>query len=159
MRRESNLLPRSATFLNTRHGSPKRCSDNGLSRHSPHWHEAMKNVVRAVSDERKLALLRIHPDLAGKTALAGTMTADSKSEQGSAGLDRLSAQELKRFQALNDAYKAKFGFPFIVCVRRHTKDFDLPRIRDPANKQRRGQRRSRARRNLPDHRASSRTAR
>ena len=85
-------------------------------------HEAMKNVVRAVSDERKLALLRIHPDLAGKTALAGTMTADSKSEQGSAGLDRLSAQELKRFQALNDAYKAKFGFPFIVCVRRHTRD-------------------------------------
>lgn len=85
-------------------------------------HEAMKDAVRGVSDKRKLALLRAHPNLAGKAALAGALTDDSKSEQGSAGLDRLSKQELGRFQVLNSAYVKKFGFPFIVCVRRHTKD-------------------------------------
>jgi 2-oxo-4-hydroxy-4-carboxy-5-ureidoimidazoline decarboxylase len=85
-------------------------------------HEAMKSAVRATSDEQKLALLRIHPDLAGKAAQAGTITADSKSEQGSAGLDRLSAPEFERFNTLNAAYNRKFNFPFILCVRRHTKD-------------------------------------
>jgi 2-oxo-4-hydroxy-4-carboxy-5-ureidoimidazoline decarboxylase len=85
-------------------------------------HEAMKDVVRSVSEDRKLALLRQHPDLAGKAALAGTMTDESKLEQGSAGLDRLSPQELKCFQELNSAYRKKFEFPFIICVRRHTKD-------------------------------------
>jgi 2-oxo-4-hydroxy-4-carboxy-5-ureidoimidazoline decarboxylase len=85
-------------------------------------HEAMKATVRAVADDRILALLNLHPDLAGKAAQAGTMAADSVSEQGSAGLDRLSKSEFDRFQALNAAYKEKFGFPFIVCVRRHTKD-------------------------------------
>ena len=85
-------------------------------------HEAMKSVVRAKTDEEKLALLRIHPDLAGKAAQAGTMTAESKSEQGSAGLDHLSPAEFERFQKLNTAYAKKFNFPFIVCVRRHTKE-------------------------------------
>jgi len=85
-------------------------------------HEAMKNVVSSVNDSRKLALLLQHPDLAGKAALAGTMTEASKSEQGSAGLDRLSSLELKRFHELNSAYREKFEFPFIICVRRHTKD-------------------------------------
>jgi 2-oxo-4-hydroxy-4-carboxy-5-ureidoimidazoline decarboxylase len=85
-------------------------------------HDAMTGAVRAVDDARKLALLRQHPDLAGKAARAGAMTADSVSEQGSAGLDRLSEQEFERFGALNSAYMEKFGFPFIVCVRRHTKD-------------------------------------
>jgi 2-oxo-4-hydroxy-4-carboxy-5-ureidoimidazoline decarboxylase len=85
-------------------------------------HEAMKVAVQCVDDERKLALLRAHPDLAGKAALAGSMTDDSKFEQGSAGLDRLSKPELQRFHALNSAYMNKFGFPFIICVRRHSKD-------------------------------------
>lgn len=85
-------------------------------------HEAMKAAVRAKTDDEKLVLLRIHPDLAGKAAQSGTMTTDSKSEQGSAGLDRLSPAEFERFQELNAAYNKKFGFPFIVCVRRHTKD-------------------------------------
>lgn len=85
-------------------------------------HESMIVAVRTVDDARKLALLKLHPDLAGKAAQAGTMTVDSKSEQGGAGLDRLSAQELERLHFLNTAYKAKFGFPFILCVRRHTKD-------------------------------------
>jgi 2-oxo-4-hydroxy-4-carboxy-5-ureidoimidazoline decarboxylase len=85
-------------------------------------HEAMKAAVRAVGDAKKLAFLRQHPELAGKAAQAGAMTADSQSEQDSAGLGRLSAQEFERLSDLNKAYAAKFGFPFIICVRRHTRD-------------------------------------
>jgi 2-oxo-4-hydroxy-4-carboxy-5-ureidoimidazoline decarboxylase len=84
-------------------------------------HEAMTKAVRAIDDPKKRAFLRQHPELAGKAAQAGAMTADSKFEQDSAGLTRLSAEELARFQALNKAYVDKFGFPFIICVRRHTK--------------------------------------
>ena len=62
------------------------------------------------------------PDLAGRLALAKGLTADSTKEQGSAGLDRLTPQELARFTELNDAYKAKFGFPFIMAVKGATKD-------------------------------------
>src|SRR5262249_55562300 len=62
-----------------------------------------------------------HPDLAGKAARAGTLTTASTAEQASVGLDRLPDAEYEEFHRLNDAYKAKFGFPFIVCVRRHTR--------------------------------------
>ena len=82
-------------------------------------HEAMAAAVRAASAEQRIALLKGHPDLAGKAARAGAMTADSKAEQASAGLDRLSEAE---YAAFNDAYRKKFGIPFIVCVRRHSKD-------------------------------------
>ena len=85
-------------------------------------HEAMFGAVRAAPRETQLAFIRNHPDLAGKAARAGAITDDSKREQASAGLDSLSAEEYARFHKLNDAYKAKFGFPFIVCVRRHTRD-------------------------------------
>ncbi len=85
-------------------------------------HTAMMGVVRAQPRERQLAFLRQHPDLAGKAARAGSITEDSRHEQASAGLDTLSEEEFARFHRLNDAYKAKFGFPFIVCVRRHTRD-------------------------------------
>ncbi len=85
-------------------------------------HEAMIAVVRAAPHEKQLALVNAHPDLAGKAARAGALTAASTNEQMSAGLDRLSEAEFARFHRLNDAYKAKFGFPFIVCVRRHSKD-------------------------------------
>jgi 2-oxo-4-hydroxy-4-carboxy-5-ureidoimidazoline decarboxylase len=84
-------------------------------------HAAMCNVCRGASDDRRLALLNAHPDLAGRLALAGELTDDSTSEQASAGLDRLTADELARFTALNDAYKARFGFPFIIAVRGLTK--------------------------------------
>jgi 2-oxo-4-hydroxy-4-carboxy-5-ureidoimidazoline decarboxylase len=85
-------------------------------------HEAMVEAVRAASAHAQLTLIKGHPDLAGKAARAGTLTPDSVSEQASAGLDRLSDAEFARFHQLNDAYQAKFGFPFIVSVRRHTKD-------------------------------------
>ncbi len=85
-------------------------------------HDAMTAAVRAASDEKKLALVKAHPDLAGKAARAGALTADSTSEQASVGLDRLSEVEFERFTTLNDGYQGKFGIPFIICVRRHTKD-------------------------------------
>lgn len=80
---------------------------------------AMQTVVASATTERKLALINAHPDLAGKAAQEGTMTTDSKSEQGGIGLDRLSKDQFSTFQRLNAAYREKFNFPFIVCVRMH----------------------------------------
>jgi 2-oxo-4-hydroxy-4-carboxy-5-ureidoimidazoline decarboxylase len=85
-------------------------------------HAAMTAAVRATPMAEKLALISGHPDLAIKPSQAGAMTAESVSEQGSAGLDRLSNTEYALFHQLNDAYRQKFGIPFIVCVRRHTKE-------------------------------------
>jgi 2-oxo-4-hydroxy-4-carboxy-5-ureidoimidazoline decarboxylase len=85
-------------------------------------HEAMMAAVRSASDDAKLTLVKAHPDLAGKAARAGVLTAESTNEQASAGLDRLSEAEFARFPKRNDTYQSKFGIPFIVCVRRHTKD-------------------------------------
>jgi 2-oxo-4-hydroxy-4-carboxy-5-ureidoimidazoline decarboxylase len=85
-------------------------------------HEAMMGAVRAAPRERQAEFLGGHPDLAGKAARAGAITDDSKREQASVGLDSLGEEEFARFHRLNDAYKATFGFPFIVCVRRHTRD-------------------------------------
>ena len=83
-------------------------------------HDAMMQVVRAAPRAEQLAFLRGHPELGGKVARAGAITEDSKSEQGGLGLDRLSEKDFARFERLNTAYAQKFGFPFIVCVRRHS---------------------------------------
>ena len=80
-------------------------------------HARMCAVLRAASHEQRLAVLNAHPDLAGKLAVAGQLTADSTGEQAGAGLDKCSPEEFERLQALNDAYKAKFGFPFIMAVK------------------------------------------
>jgi 2-oxo-4-hydroxy-4-carboxy-5-ureidoimidazoline decarboxylase len=85
-------------------------------------HEAMMGALRLAPRERQLDFLRGHPDLAGTAARSGALTDDSRREQASVGLDSLSEEELARFHRLNDAYKAKFGFPFMICVRRHTRD-------------------------------------
>ncbi len=84
--------------------------------------EAMAETVAAASREEKIELVCNHPDLAGKAARAGTLTEASTSEQGALGLDRLSEAEYARFERLNSTYAAKFGFPFVVCVRRRTRD-------------------------------------
>ena len=76
-------------------------------------HTALMKIVAEASPEEQLALLRAHPKLAEKVA----MTAESVSEQASAGLDRLSREEFERFHDLNAAYDRQFGFPFIICVR------------------------------------------
>jgi 2-oxo-4-hydroxy-4-carboxy-5-ureidoimidazoline decarboxylase len=84
-------------------------------------YQAVTDAVENAGDERQCALINGHPDLAGKAAREGKLTADSTAEQAAAGLDRLSEQEFADFHRLNDAYRAKFGMPFIVCVRRHGK--------------------------------------
>lgn len=84
-------------------------------------HGAMVVAIDQAGRDAQLTLIRAHPDLAGKAALAGELTAESTSEQKGAGLDRLTPEEFERFHALNDAYKARFGFPFILAVRGHDK--------------------------------------
>jgi 2-oxo-4-hydroxy-4-carboxy-5-ureidoimidazoline decarboxylase len=78
-------------------------------------HADLMAVVHEATPEEQLALIRAHPELAGKAAVA--LTEASAAEQASAGLDRLSQAEFDRFHVLNTAYREKFGFPFIICVR------------------------------------------
>ena len=84
-------------------------------------HALMSRAMMAGSDEQKLALIMAHPDLAGRLARAGRLTAESTKEQASAGLDQLTDEERARFTELNDAYKARFGFPFIMAVKGRSK--------------------------------------
>lgn len=79
--------------------------------------ELMADCVDNADTEEQLTLIRAHPDLAGKAQVAGELTAESTDEQASAGLDRCSKVDYERFQALNDAYKEKFSFPFVMAVR------------------------------------------
>jgi 2-oxo-4-hydroxy-4-carboxy-5-ureidoimidazoline decarboxylase len=82
---------------------------------------AMTAAVQSASKTEQEALLRAHPDLAGKAARAGTLTNESTAEQASAGLDQLSEREYESFHGFNTSYQKKHGIPFIICVRRHTK--------------------------------------
>jgi OHCU decarboxylase len=83
---------------------------------------ALEAAIREAPRERQLELIRAHPELAGREAEAGTLTRESSHEQASAGLDRLTADELDALARLNRAYRDRFGFPLIVCVREHSKD-------------------------------------
>ena len=83
---------------------------------------AMTSAVEGASDEARLKLIKAHPDLANKTQRAAGLTAESSAEQDGVGLDRLSDAEYEAFERANNAYRTKFGFPYIVCVRRHTRD-------------------------------------
>jgi OHCU decarboxylase len=84
-------------------------------------HAAMVQVLSQATHEQKQALINAHPDLAGRLKLAD-LTVDSRSEQSSAGLDSLTEDERDRFLKLNDAYRQKFGFPFIMAVKGRSKD-------------------------------------
>jgi OHCU decarboxylase len=84
--------------------------------------EALRSTMYSAPIDRKLALIRAHPDLAGRAAIEGTLTRSSKREQASAGLDRLTPDEYEAFTRLNAAYRERFGFPLVVCVREHTKE-------------------------------------
>ena len=84
--------------------------------------DAMKVAVDHAPSELRLTLIKAHPDLADKTQRAAGLTAESNAEQNSVGLDRLSDAEYEAFERVNNAYRAKFGFPYVVCVRRQTKD-------------------------------------
>jgi OHCU decarboxylase len=82
---------------------------------------SMAGAAAKATDEQKRALILAHPDLAGKLGLARSLTSESTGEQASAGLDRLSPAELIKFTQFNDAYRARFGFPFIMAVKGKTK--------------------------------------
>lgn len=84
-------------------------------------HAALCATMRSAQRERQLDLIRAHPDLAGRLAQQKKLTAESNSEQARAGLNELSAAELTEFTRLNNAYKARFGFPFIICARLNAK--------------------------------------
>jgi 2-oxo-4-hydroxy-4-carboxy-5-ureidoimidazoline decarboxylase len=80
-------------------------------------HRTLCKAVLAAAEEKQLALIRAHPDLVGHAALAGTLSRESTSEQASAGLNKLSPEEIDLFRKQNAAYKTKFGFPFVICAR------------------------------------------
>ena len=82
-------------------------------------HAAMCATVAAAGEDAQLRLIRAHPQLAGKAAIRGELTAASTSEQSGAGLGQCSPDEFARINALNDAYQDRFGFPFILAVRGH----------------------------------------
>jgi 2-oxo-4-hydroxy-4-carboxy-5-ureidoimidazoline decarboxylase len=84
-------------------------------------HAAMVHAVATASDAEKLALVRAHPDLAGRLARAGNLAPVSASEQSALGLDRLSDAEFDTFAGFNGAYLARFGFPFVIAVKRQTR--------------------------------------
>ena len=85
-------------------------------------HRALCKTVEKSGEERQLALIRAHPDLVGKFALAGQLTKESTNEQAGAGLNKLSPEEIGLFQKQNATYKNKFGFPFVICARLNKKD-------------------------------------
>jgi OHCU decarboxylase len=84
-------------------------------------HRALCETVLASDEPQKLALIRAHPDLAGRAARAGTLTPASAHEQASGGLDQLSAEEVALFDKYNHAYRERFGFPFVMCARQNKK--------------------------------------
>ena len=81
-------------------------------------HEAMCETVRSAAEDEQVALIRAHPDLVGRAVL----TSESQSEQASAGLENLSAEEVQLFEKYNAEYQARFGFPFVICARLNKKE-------------------------------------
>ena len=85
-------------------------------------HSALCGTVREAGEPKQLALIRAHPDLVGRAALAGTLTPTSSAEQASAGLNQLNPDEIVAFLKFNRAYRDRFGFPFIICARLNKKE-------------------------------------
>ena len=95
-------------------------------------HAAMVEVVANAPEERRAGLVAAHPDLAGRLAREGRLTAASRGEQAAAGLDRLTPEQHARFDAANAAYRARFGFPFVICAREHDTDSILAELEQRA---------------------------
>jgi 2-oxo-4-hydroxy-4-carboxy-5-ureidoimidazoline decarboxylase len=85
-------------------------------------HRAMCDAVMHAAEAQQLALIRAHPELAGRAAIAGNLTAASTSEQKGAGLSACTPEQYQRLQSLNGAYNTRFGFPFVLAVKGHTPD-------------------------------------
>lgn len=83
---------------------------------------ALCDTVRKATGGQQLALIRAHPDLVGRAALAGALTTESTGEQAAAGLNRLTPEEIALFQKQNEAYQLKFDFPFVICARLNKKE-------------------------------------
>lgn len=83
-------------------------------------HAALVATVQSASAEEKLGLLNAHPELAGKEAASGTLTAESTREQAAAGLSAMTAEDVGQLRELNARYREKFGFPFIIAARNNT---------------------------------------
>ena len=98
-------------------------------RDAEHLHRELCATLRAARRERQLVLIRAHPDLAGRLAQQHQLTVASTREQASAGLNQLTVAELALFQQLNDAYRARFGFPFVICARLNARDAILSAMR------------------------------
>ena len=114
-----------ATFSGVAEGSPwvaEAAWEEGPFESLDSLHAAMGRAILGAGRDRRLALLRAHPELAGKAAALGRVTDDSRGEQSGAGLDSLSAAEQAKFRELNRAYRERFGFPFIVAVKGLTRD-------------------------------------
>lgn len=92
-------------------------------------HAALCATMRGAPKERQISLVRAHPDLAGRLAQAGKLTASSSREQAAAGLDHLTDAEGAEIGRLNEAYKTKFGFPFVICARLNAKETILAAMR------------------------------
>jgi 2-oxo-4-hydroxy-4-carboxy-5-ureidoimidazoline decarboxylase len=99
-------------------------------RDAVHLYSELCATLQLASADRQMALIQAHPDLAGRLARQNQLTQDSAREQTSAGLTLLSDNELAEFQKLNDAYRAKFGFPFIICARLNAKQAILDAMRN-----------------------------
>ncbi|MDB6127173.1 MAG: pucL [Verrucomicrobia bacterium] len=131
-------MPLSLPVLNTAERAPFTAALAHLFEHSPwvaeetwprrpfrdaaHLHAELCATMQSAPRVKQLALIRAHPDLAGRLAQQKKLTAASNQEQASAGLDRLTDAELAEFTKLNDSYKAKFGFPFVICARLNAKE-------------------------------------
>jgi len=96
---------------------------------SKQLHQELCATMHRAPVAQQRALIEAHPDLAGRLALAGKLTAESTFEQASAGLDRMSTEESAAFQELNTTYRARFGFPFIICARLNARDAILQAMR------------------------------
>jgi 2-oxo-4-hydroxy-4-carboxy-5-ureidoimidazoline decarboxylase len=100
---------------------PRRLIEQRPFQNAENLRLAMRQVVEDSGDAEQIALIRAHPDLAGKLAKAGQLTGESTREQAGLGLDRLTDEEYSQFQSRNRRYRGTFGFPFIICARLTTK--------------------------------------
>jgi 2-oxo-4-hydroxy-4-carboxy-5-ureidoimidazoline decarboxylase len=96
-------------------------------------HAAFMAVLADATQDERLAVLRAHPKLADKAAIAEGLTESSAAEQASAGLTALTPEEFETFHSLNAAYDQRFGFPFVICVRLHTRTGILGAMRARLN--------------------------
>mgnify|MGYP001087097770 CR=1 FL=1 len=95
----------------------EKAYDDGLPEDAEALVATLRAIIEGAGEAPQLTLLRAHPDLAGKLAKSGELTAESTSEQAGAGLDECTPEEFAEFTQLNDTYKAKFGFPYILAVK------------------------------------------